>query len=106
MQRFSLPQLKLPVCLCLAFLAAPAPADEPARKPIDPNTGFARLTGQVVQTGTSEGFGNGFVIGRMGCHVLTNFHVAFGKSKNLSTGEVQFVDALAAELGRQMALHL
>jgi hypothetical protein len=35
--------------------------------------------------------GNGFVFGKDGCHVMTNFHVAFAKTKD-SEGKIVFVD--------------
>lgn len=83
--------------LALALiLVTPAIADESRRKPADPSGPFARLTGQITQTTPSdEGFGNGFIVGAEGCHVLTNFHVAFGKSANPTTGEVEMVDNVA-----------
>ncbi len=63
------------------------------RKPVDPQSQFAKLTGQISQVGaTGRGFGNGFIVGSEGCHVLTNFHVAFGKSADAKTGEIEIVE--------------
>ena len=76
-----------------ALIAIPAIADVTARKPIDPKSPYAKLTGQITQlVATDDGFGNGFVVGADGCHVLTNFHVAFGKSTDAKTGEIELVD--------------
>ena len=75
------------------LVAMPAAADISPRRPVDPKGSFAKLTGQITQTGPSDGgFGNGFIVGADGCHVLTNFHVAFGKSVDPKTGEVEMVD--------------
>ena len=63
-----------------------------SRQPVDPMSPFAKLTGQLSQTPGSSAFGNAFIVGQDGCHILTNFHVAFGKSKDPKTGEIKFVD--------------
>lgn len=63
------------------------------RLAVDPAGVFAKLAGQITQVDAADdGFGNGFIVGRQGCHVLTNFHVAFGKSSNLKTGETEMVE--------------
>ena len=41
--------------------------------------------------GEMVSYGNGFIVGKDGCHILTNFHVAFGKSKD-GRGNDIFVD--------------
>ena len=75
------------------LLGASASALQPLRKPVDPTGAFAKLTGQITQSGPSDGaFANGFIIGAEGCHILTNFHVAFGKAKDPKTGEIEMVD--------------
>lgn len=80
----------------VAATAAPAVADVSPRKPVDPKGTFAKLTGQVTQTGPSDGgFGNAFIVGAEGCHILTNFHVAFGKATDAKTGEIEMVDDVA-----------
>ena len=86
-----------PLNLILAILAAmPAVANVSARKPVDPNGEFAKLTGQITQIGaTGAEYGNGFIVGAEGCFVLTNFHVAFGKSIDRATGEIEMVDNVA-----------
>lgn len=52
----------------------------------------------LVQVGQVDGnpfaVGNGFIVDREGCYVLTNFHVAFGKGKTLS-GETELVEEIA-----------
>ena len=53
-----------------------------SRKFIDPKSEFGKLTGVVTQLDGSGAIGNGFVIGAGGCHVVTNVHVAFGKSRD------------------------
>ena len=79
--------------LTLASFAAPAGAQDPVRKPVAPDGPFARLIGLITQIGAKgEEYGNGFVVGSEGCHVLTNFHVAFGKSVDRKTGEIEMVD--------------
>lgn len=80
----------------LTVMAVPAFADVSARKPVDPKGSFAKLTGQISQLGQSNSaYGNAFVVGSEGCHVLTNFHVAFGKSVDPKTSEVEMVDDVA-----------
>lgn len=84
--------LNLTLAMLLAMPAFGATASP--RKPVDPRGMFAKLTGQISQVGQPAGFGNGFVVGAEGCHVLTNFHVAFGKSSNPQTGETEMVDTV------------
>lgn len=83
-----------PLMLALAVLVAnPVSAQISSRKTINPEGQFAKLTGQIAQAGPSDGeFANGFIIGTEGCHILTNFHVAFGKAKDSNTGVVEMVD--------------
>ncbi len=68
-------------------------ADLGNRKPVDPDGPIAKLVGLITQVGAKgEEYGNGFVVGAEGCHVLTNFHVAFGKSVDRSSGEIEMVE--------------
>lgn len=86
--------MSTPIVLLLAVLwCASSFGQESARKPVDPSGPFAKLVGQITQAGPSDGaFANGFIVGAEGCHILTNFHVAFGKAKDPKTGEVEMVD--------------
>ncbi len=74
-------------------IISPDRASAQLRKPVDPQGAFAKLTGQITQViPLDEGYGNGFVIGPNGCHVLTNFHVAFGTSADPKMGKTIMVD--------------
>ncbi len=80
------------VLLFSLFLYADS-ASAQNRKSVDPRGAFAKLTGHLTQIDGPLGpYGNGFIVGADGCHVLTNFHVAFGKSTDGETGVVQLVD--------------
>lgn len=72
---------------------------EGARKRISPSAHpMSKAVVQVSQVGVGAStfeVGNGIVVGENGCHVLTNFHVAFGKAKRLDGGTV-LVDRLEA----------
>ncbi len=76
----------------VVLIVLPAAASVSARKPVDPKGQFAKLSGQISQAGSPSVYGNGFIVGAEGCHVLTNFHVAFGKSADPKTGEIEMVD--------------
>ncbi len=69
-------------CAMMVLASTPSIAEVSARKPVDPKGQFAKLAGQITQLPKekSEAFGNAFIVGSEGCHILTNFHVAFGKS--------------------------
>lgn len=71
-------------CTLMVMASIPSMADVSARKPIDPKGQFAKLAGQITQLPGEKStmWGNAFVVGSEGCHILTNFHVAFGKSKD------------------------
>ncbi len=58
---------------------------------------IAKSLGVITQTGSSS-YGNATVIDR--CHVLTNFHVAFGKAKDPITGKIEIFDD--PQVGRRM----
>lgn len=79
-------------CTLAVLTAAPALGGESTRKTINPQAPYAKITGQISQPGNKNFYGNGFIVGRDGCNVLTNFHVAFGTNKNVETGEVETVD--------------
>lgn len=70
----------------IGLITVPVAAEESARKPMDPKSPnpFAKLVGEISQLPSSGGnlVGNAFVVGRDGCNILTNFHVAFGKTKD------------------------
>lgn len=68
-------------CAMMVLASTPSIAEVSARKPIDPKGQFAKLAGQITQLPGEKAtmYGNAFVVGKEGCHVLTNFHVAFGK---------------------------
>lgn len=78
------------ICVLLVFTTWPALAQTESLKTVDPTNPFAKLTGQVTQFGYEEkGYGNAFVVGADGCHILTNFHVAFGTGRSPVTGQMQ-----------------
>ena len=80
----------------ITSVAHASAADSTTRKPVDPTNPFAKLTGQVTQMASSDnGYGNGFIVGSNGCHVLTNFHVAFGRRTNSTTGITEMVDDIS-----------
>lgn len=76
-------------CVIAALVTVPAFAQESVRKPVDPRGQFARLAGEVTAP-DSQMAGNAFIIGSEGCHILTNYHVAFGESVDAS-GKVKLV---------------
>jgi hypothetical protein len=83
--------------LTAAVLTTPfsAYSGESARKVIAPTAHpLAKIIVQVSQVGSTTAAANGFVVGGDGCHVLTNFHVAFGKGKTAS-GDVEWVKPFA-----------
>ena len=81
----------LAIILSVAFVASEA--QEVQRRPVNPQGPFAKLTGQITQVvPTDDGYGNGFIVGVKGCHLLTNFHVAFFKSTDPQTGKLEMVD--------------
>lgn len=49
----------------------------------------------LVAQDASGAPGNGVVVGVQGCHVLTNFHVAFGRFKDPHSGRIDFVERIA-----------
>lgn len=66
------------------------------RKPVDPNNPFAKRSGFVTQVSSvyAQGLpaneralvGNATIISP--CRIITNYHVAFGKSKNVETDKI------------------
>lgn len=72
-----------------------ASSAETDRKAIAPSAHpLAKIIVQVSQVGSATAAANGFVVGADGCHVLTNFHVAFGKGK-AANGEIEWVEPIA-----------
>lgn len=61
-----------------------------SRKFLDASNPLTKAVAVVGQIEGSAG-GNGVVVGEGGCYVLTNYHVAFGKSKD-AEGNVELVD--------------
>ena len=53
-----------------------------SREFIDPKSEYGKLAGIVSQLDGTGAIGNAFVIGAGGCHIVTNVHVAFGKSRD------------------------
>lgn len=77
----------------LLLYSASLLAQTSARKSIDPKGEFAKLVGQVTQVeGMGTTVGNGFVVGPDGCFLITNVHVAYGKSVDEKTRRVILVD--------------
>lgn len=80
-----------------SLLATPLPARsaDDARKQILPSAHpLSKIVVQVNQVGADPlMFGNGFVVGSEGCHLLTNFHVAFGKGRD-AKGEIAYVQPI------------
>lgn len=62
------------------------------RKFLDSSHPLAKAVVVVDQVGNSGLAANGFVVGAGGCYVMTNFHIAFGKSKDPVTNRVELVD--------------
>lgn len=68
----------------VAVVASSSVQAEEGRQIIDPATlPISKAIVQITQLeGVADGgAANGFIIGNAGCHVLTNFHVAFAKDK-------------------------
>ena len=87
--------------LLMVKLAAAGQAD---RKWVEPGGQFARLTGQITQLNPrDDGYGNGFIVGPSGCHVLTNFHVAFGSHAHALNGATEMVDPV--KVGHTVLFH-
>lgn len=66
---------------------------------------FPQALGVIRQLPTENAplVGNGIVVGRNACHIITNFHVAFGKSVNTETGLINLVDNISQ--GHQVIFH-
>lgn len=81
--------------LIAMVVVVPAIAQESVRKPVDaksPYASYAKIVGEISQIAKdSTSVGNAFFVGNDGCNIATNFHVAFGKSKD-SNGKVVMVD--------------
>lgn len=70
---------------------------------LDSSHPLAKAVALVSQNANSPA-GNGIVVGSGGCYVLTNFHVAFGKSKDPKTGRIEFVDEI--RVGHKVLVNL
>lgn len=62
------------------------------RKFLDSSHPLAKAVAMVSQIDGVGGMGNGVIVGEGGCYALTNAHVAFGKSKDQTTGDITLVD--------------
>lgn len=71
---------------------SPVLAQTTGRKVADPKGRFTKLVGELTQIKDAKGAGNAFIVGAQGCHIVSNFHVAFGKSKDPKTGEIEIVE--------------
>lgn len=72
------------------------------RKFLDSSHPLAKAVVMVDQIGGSGVMGNGVIVGEGGCYALTNFHIAFGKSKDRKTGAITLVDKV--EVGHSVKL--
>lgn len=81
----------------VAVVASSSVQAEEGRQIIDPATlPISKAIVQITQlNGVADGgAANGFIIGKAGCHVLTNFHVAFATDKKKANGEMILVPDL------------
>ncbi len=88
-------------------IATSAFAQSKGRKVIDPKSNpYAKLVGELTQVKDAKGAGNAFIVGSEGCHIVTNYHVPFAKSKDQNTGEIETIDN--ADVGQvvNVAVHL
>lgn len=77
----------------LVLMSASVMAESTGRKVVDPESNpYAKLVGEVTQVGNTKFVGNAFIVGSKGCHIVTNYHVAFGKHKDPKTGEIEIVE--------------
>lgn len=74
---------------------ASALAQSSGRKVVDPSKGpharFTKLVGEITDA-SNQWRGNAFVVGADGCHIATNFHVAFSNGRDPKTGDTILVD--------------
>ena len=78
--------------LSTAFLSVAHGAGEGREQIVPSAHPFAKAIVQIGQIGGNPLFvANGVVVGKDGCHVLTNYHVAFGKGR-AQDGSVEMVD--------------
>lgn len=89
----------LAVLLALFLPASPASAQDQLKAQL---AQLSRLIGIVAQVDNESVWGNGFIVGAQGCHILTNFHVAFAKGRD-EEGEVELIDNPAA--GHQVVFY-
>lgn len=72
------------------------------RKFLDSSHPLAKAIVLVDQIDGVGVMGNGVLVGDGGCYAMTNFHLAFGKSKDGKTGAITLVDKI--EVGHQVKL--
>ncbi|MCW5611704.1 MAG: hypothetical protein KIS83_13660 [Rubrivivax sp.] len=72
------------------------------RKFLDSSNPLAKAIILVSQIDGVGVMGNGVLVGDGGCYAMTNFHVAFGKSKDDKTGAITLVDKI--EVGHLVQL--
>jgi hypothetical protein len=78
------------VIMATSTIASSGLAADEGRKMVDPgNEPVSKVVVQITQLpGISKGAGNGVIVGADACHVLTNFHVAYGKDNNPKGGMI------------------
>lgn len=54
-----------------------------SRKPVDPHSRFNKIVGEVTPIKGDGMRGNAWFYGTGGCFAVTNYHVAFGKTKRI-----------------------
>jgi hypothetical protein len=89
------------ISILAIFVTVSAGAQE--RKPVDPSGPFARRAGRITQLDSVYDqklpanelplTGNAAIISP--CRIITNYHVAFGKSENVDTAKFKFVKSIA-----------
>jgi len=83
------------IATLIMFNAASALSAERMRTQIAPSAHpLAKIIARVSPVGSTTIAGNGFVVGGNGCHVLTNFHVAFAKGLD-AAGDIEWVTPIA-----------
>ncbi len=82
------------------LVSSPVLAQSTGRKVVDPKGPFTKLVGELTQAKDAKMAGNAFVVGAQGCHIVTNFHIAFGKEIDPETGKTIIIDG--ADIGHKV----
>lgn len=61
------------------------------RAPLDPQSPFYRIIGEIEQLDNPKGSGTAWFFDKAGCLVISNFHGAFGESVDPVTGKVNIL---------------